>query len=168
MSRPDPLVFINYRDRDQPWVARMLDQELARRLGPDAVFLDNRSVPPGTSYDTSLLAAVRGSAVLLVVIGERWFATGEDGTRLIDRRQDWVRREIATAFGTGTRVVPVLVGDVPRLSPDRLPQRIRRLARCQAVELRSGHYQRDLAHIVEVVLGLVGGLVRGGPVPGPG
>jgi hypothetical protein len=146
-----PFVFINYRNCDQPWAAVTLDRVLSRHFGDDLVFLASKSVPPGTMFDESLLAAVRHSTVLLVVIGDRWFATGGDGQRLIDRRQDWVRLEIATAFAAARTVIPVLVGDVPRLSPELVPADIRQLARCQSVRLRHHHCRQDLAHLVEVL-----------------
>lgn len=155
MTHSDPLVFINYRDRDQPWAATMLDRELSRCLGGDAVFLDSKSLPFGTPFDESLLLAVRRSVVLLAVVGERWLEQNGDGQRLIDRRQDWVRREIATAFAAGTTVIPVLVGDIPRISPDQLPPSIRRLARCQAMWLRHRDCGQDLDRLVAVVSQLV-------------
>jgi hypothetical protein len=68
------------------------DRELSRHFGEDAVFLDSKSVLPGTQFDESLLDAVQRCAVLLVVIGDRSFTTGADGRRLLDRRPDWVRR----------------------------------------------------------------------------
>jgi hypothetical protein len=154
MHRPHPLVFINYRDRDQPWAATMLDRELSRLLGNDAVFLDSKSLPFGLPFDESLLEAVRRSSVLLAVIGERWLAH-DDYQRLVDRRHDWVRREIAAAFVAGTIVIPVLVGDIPALIPDELPLSIRRLARCQALRLRHRDCGPDLDRLVMIVSQLV-------------
>lgn len=156
MHRPDPLVFINYRDLDQPWAAMMIDRELSRRLGEDAVFIDSKSIPFGTSFDESLLTAVRASTVLLAVIGEHWLAPGSDGQPLLDRRHDWIRREIVTAFAADTVVVPVLVGDIPLLLPHQLPSNIRRLARCPAMRLRHRDYAPDLDRLVTVVSQLTG------------
>lgn len=154
MRRSEPFVFINYRECDQPWVAAVLDRELSRHFGEDAVFLDSKSVVPGAVFDESLLGAVRRCAVLLVVIGDRWFATGTDGKRLLDRRQDWVRREITTAFASGSTVIPVMVGDVLRPSPELLPGSIRRLGRCQAVHLRHRECAHDIARLVDILAGL--------------
>lgn len=146
-----PLIFITYRDSDEPWAAWSLDEELSKRLGKDAVFLDTRSIQLGATFDRTLLDAVRNAAVLLVVIGSRWLHADADGIRQVDQPDDWVRREIVVAITTGTIVIPVLVGDVSALRAEELPTNIRRLARYQSVRLRHRDAPRDLAHIVDVV-----------------
>jgi hypothetical protein len=156
MFRSSPLVFINYRDCDQPWAAVLLDHVLSRRLGDDAVFLDSRSVLPGAEFDQALLTAVQRSEVLLVVVGDQWLAAqGAHGRRLIDRRQDWVRREIAAAFASQTTVVPVLIGDAAVLRPETLPTNIRRLATCQYVRLRHRDSRQDLTHLLNLLPKLI-------------
>jgi hypothetical protein len=150
-----PLVFINYRELDEPWAAAVLDEELTEQFGADAVFLDSRSVIAGQPFNQVLLAGLRRSAVLLVVIGARWLSSHDrHGRRLIDRQQDWVRLEIAEAFVAGLRVVPVLLGDLPPLDPFALPASIRQLARCQFVRLRHRNRREDLAHLVRNLVAL--------------
>lgn len=156
MFRPSPLVFINYRDCDQPWAAVVLDHVLSRHFGDDAVFLDSRSVLPGEQFDKTLLTAVERSEVLLVVIGDRWLtAPDSDGHRLIDCRQDWVRREIVAAFASQTTVVPILIGDAALLRPETLPANIRRLAACQYVRLRHRDSRQDLTHLLNLLPKLI-------------
>lgn len=156
MFRSSPLVFINYRDCDQPWVAVVLDHVLSRQLGDDAVFLDSRSVLPGAEFDKALLTAVQHSEILLVVVGDRWLnARDSHGHRLIDCRHDWVRREIAAAFATQTTVVPVLIGDTELLRPETLPVNIRRLATCQYVRLRHRDSRQDLTHLLNLLSKLI-------------
>lgn len=141
------LVFINYRGSDEPWVANWLCSELAERLGPEQVFLDNRSIPPGEDYARVLLDKVRSSLVLLAVIGSEWYSSGPDG-RLIDNDRDWVRREIATALAAGVRVLPVLVGDVPDLVYEDLPSDIGQLATFQRRRIRLQEAHRNVSSIV--------------------
>jgi hypothetical protein len=144
-----PLIFINYRTGDREATAVALDLALSHRYGPRQVFLDSRSLVAGRAFDTRLLAAVRGCAVLLSVIGQEWLTmTDERGRRLIDRRRDWVRREIAEALARNVPVIPVLVEDTPKLDPARLPMSIRRLADHQFVRLRHRGFQTDLSHLV--------------------
>ncbi len=151
----ESLVFINYRDLDEPWAAAVLDEELTNQFGAEAVFLDSRSVIAGQPFNQALLAGLRCSAVLLVVIGARWLS-GHDrhGRRFIDQHQDWVRREIAEAFAANLRVVPVLVGDVPPLDPSALPASIRQLAKCQFVRLRHRTRRADLRHLTQALITL--------------
>jgi hypothetical protein len=152
-------VFINYRAADEPWAAATLDDALTGLWGADAVFLDNRSIAISRLYDTELLAALRGSTVLLVVIGPRWLTVRDPhGRRLIDSQPDWVRREIAEGFACGIHVVPVLVGDLQPLDPAALPSSIRQLARCQHARLRYRYRHQDLGDIAESLLILDPGL----------
>lgn len=143
-----PFVFINYRSGDEPWSASLIDQVLSARFGDDAVFCDHKSVVAGARFDTELLAAVRSCSVLLTVIGTRWLgAVDQHGRRLIDRRGDWVRREIAAAFDVGARVVPVLVGDQGPVAAEALPAGIRALAHCQFLRLRHRDSRADLGRL---------------------
>lgn len=161
MTRSQSKVFINYRTSDEPWAAVILDDTLARRWGADAVFLDNRSITIGRLFDTELLTNLRGSSVLLVVIGSRWLTVRDlHGRRLIDGQHDWVRAEIAEGFACGIHVVPVLVGDLDPLDPAALPPSIRRLARCQYARLRHRNRQLDLDEIAQNLLALDPGLGR--------
>ncbi len=144
-----PPIFINYRSSDEPLAAVLLDRELSARFGSDSVFLDSRSMDLGTAFDTALLSAVRGCAVLLVVIGARWLtATDEHGRRLIDQRNDWVRMEIAEAHAAGRHVVPVLVGDVADLPEAALPASTRWLARNHYARLRHRDSKGDLESLI--------------------
>jgi hypothetical protein len=149
MNDVNPLVFINYRAGDQALAALLLDTELSHRYGSDQVFLDSRSLIAGQVFDTRLLVAVRSCGVLLSVIGKSWLTTtDEHGRRLIDRRHDWVRLEIAEAFAAGVPVVPVLIDDVPRLTAASLPPKIRELAKYQFVRLRPQSFRPDFDNLV--------------------
>lgn len=148
-----PLVFINYRGADEPWVANWLCSALAARLGSAEVFLDSRSIPVGEDYARLLLNKVRTCGVLLVVIGSDWYASGPAG-RLVDDQDDWVRREIATALAEGVRVIPLLVGDTPELVPDDLPPDIRPLAGLQCLRLRPRDAHVDIPRVVDDILAI--------------
>jgi hypothetical protein len=145
----NPLIFINYRSDDQALAASLLDRELSHRYGPDQVFLDTRSLVAGRVFDTGLLSAVRNCAVLIAVIGQNWLTTtDEHGRRLIDRRQDWVRMEIAQGLERGVPVIPILLEDVPPLIPAALPPSIRRLAKHQFVPLRHRSFRSDFEYLI--------------------
>lgn len=156
MNNKPASIFINYRTSDEPLAAVLLDNELSRRFGSENVFLDSKSMTAGTVFDEALRTAVRCCDVLLVVIGRRWLtSTDEHGRRLIDQRGDWVRTEIVEASLARAHVVPVLVGDVPRLSKAALPPSIRSLAGNQFVRLRPRDGRQDLDQLVARLRGLV-------------
>ena len=67
-------IFINYRGEDSYSYGALLYAELSRRFGPEFVFLDSESIPPGTDFTEALLTRVRQAKVMLTVIGSRWLA----------------------------------------------------------------------------------------------
>lgn len=129
----ETLVFINYRTRDSSSAAALLHAEMADRFGPEAVFLDYESIRLGRDFEPELLARLRGSAILLVVVGDRWL-DGEIGHRPIDSPDDWVRREILEALEHDIPVVPVLFPGAT-LDPERLPADLEMLAKRQRYEV---------------------------------
>jgi hypothetical protein len=148
-----PRVFINYRSDNCGFAAELLDRELCRRLGDAAVFLDHRSIVPGTVFSPELVDKARSCAVLLAVIGRGWEDTRKpDGSRRLDDEQDWVRHEIREATAYGVRVVPVLVGTRPRLDEADLPDDVRGLVGNQYLHLPDGFAEPDVALVVDRLL----------------
>jgi len=129
----ETLVFINYRISDSSSAAALLHAEMSDRFGPEAVFLDYESIRLGRDFEPDLLARLRGSAILLVVVGDRWL-DGEIGRRPIDSPDDWVRREILEALKHNIPVVPVLFPGA-RLDPQRLPAELDMLSKRQRYEI---------------------------------
>lgn len=144
-----PTIFISYRSGDEPLAAVLLDRVLSDRYGPEAVFLDDRSIGPTDDFTVDLRRAVRRSAILLVVAGTQWLtATDHYGRRLLDSRKDWVRTEITEARSAGALVMPVLVGDAPVMPENGLPAGLRWLARCQYARLRTQGSAGDLDDLI--------------------
>ncbi|EFL04387.1 predicted protein [Streptomyces sp. AA4] len=124
-------IFLNYRTVDERFGVALLDHELSRAFGPEAVFFASKSIELGSEWEQYLFDAVKASQALLVVIGRNWLnAADEDGNRLLDDPRDFVRREITTAFELGKRVIPVLL-DTPRIPREELPAPLRQLADVQ-------------------------------------
>jgi hypothetical protein len=142
-------VFINYRGEDSHSYGALLYTELARQFGKDVVFLDCESIPAGADFAEELLARVRSARVLLAVIGPRWLtATDPTGARRLDNPADWIRRELAEAFTTGVRVIPILTDQATPPRETDLPNDIAALSRCQYRHLRRREPTTDLARIV--------------------
>jgi SMODS-associated and fused to various effectors sensor domain/TIR domain len=158
----ETLVFINYRSSDTAPVAAFLHAELADRFGTESVFLDYESIPLGRDFAPELLSRVRGSAVLLVVVGDRWL-DGAIGQRPIDRPDDWVRKEIVEALAHGVPVAPVLVSG-GKLDPERLPDELVKLASFQYYEIRNRRMRHDIRGLCDHLVRQVPRL-RDRPVP---
>jgi hypothetical protein len=87
--------------------------------------------------------------VLLAVIGKGWLQARDDqGNRRLDKADDFVRIEIASALKQGKLVIPVLVQDTPMPKPDDLPESIRPLARRNAVRLTHERFKTDTQGLV--------------------
>ncbi|GAB3981433.1 TIR domain-containing protein [Plantactinospora veratri] len=152
-----PDVFINYRSDDEAAVAVLIDEQLCAKIGPKRVFRDNRSIELGRDFRPELWGSLAKSVVLVVVIGKRWLARDGRGRRRIDNPEDFVRREIAGALSMGIAVVPVLVGEVPVLRAENLPDDIAKLAHRQYRRLSTRGIQRDLPLLIEELATLARG-----------
>lgn len=139
-------IFVNYRSGDMPFAAAMLAAELANRFGESQVFLDGRSIEPGSHFDLALLDGVRHSTVLLVLVGPQW--TSPASLRLLRDEGDWVRREILVAWQYDVPVIPVLVERTQRIDAAPLPAELQNLAKLQYLTLRSYHAHRDIDDLV--------------------
>ena len=144
------VVFISYRVREQPAYATLLHRELSARLGDGTAFLASDSIRAGDDFVRVVFDNLRQCEVLLAVIGPRWLDThGAEHGHGLGRDVDWVHREIAEAFATGVRVIPVLIEDADMPAEDRLPPDIAALARCQGLRLRHYSIDSDLDRLVD-------------------
>ena len=143
----ETLIFVNYRGRDAGTAAAFVHTELSRRFGARVVFLDYESIPLGRDFKPVLFARVRGSAVLLAIIGSRWLE-GVVGRRPIDDPDDWVRMEILEALKHEVPVVPVLF-DGATLPVDRLPAELVELVNLQHFEIRTRRQRHDISGLAD-------------------
>jgi len=112
---------------------------------------------------------VKRCHVLLAVIGSGWLEQRDtDGKRRLDDPDDWVRREIATAFALGKRVIPILIGDYRPSVQDNLPQDIIGLVSMQSIRVNYRTFDSDVRFLLEKLIelepdlgiGVVPGLVE--------
>jgi hypothetical protein len=152
-------IFLNFRTGDQDMAAPFLHRCLSRWFGMDSVFFSSHSIPAGARFPDELERHAGKCQVLLALIGPRWLTmTGADGRPLLADPHDWVRREIATALSADRRVVPVLVGNAPRLTPGGLPAELAPLAEIEYLYLRRRDLAADLRTIQEDLMKLIPGL----------
>ncbi|MFJ9559792.1 TIR domain-containing protein [Streptomyces fuscichromogenes] len=147
-----PSLFTNFRRADTGSVGPHIDTKLQCEFGARAAFRDQRSLPKGLDYREHLERAVRKCDLLLVIMGARWASvTDAENRRLIDREDDWVRREIALAGAYRLPVIPVLVDDAQLPDKDELPADIRYLAYRQAVYFRPHQEHIDFPPLLSAI-----------------
>ena len=141
-------IFINYRREDSTGTAARLHDRLAQEFGRENLFED----VVGVDLKARLSDEVAACPVFLTVIGPNWLdAKDEAGQRRLHHPDDLVAVEIAAALARNICIIPVLVDGarMPKLS--WLPDSLKPLAGCQAVEVRQSHFDRDVEALVERV-----------------
>ncbi|MBN1965695.1 MAG: TIR domain-containing protein [Anaerolineae bacterium] len=145
-------IFLNYRRQDsEGYVGRLYDH-LAQHFAPDDIFMDVQNIAPGQDFVQVLEEAVAACDALLAVIGPAWLAMAdEQGRRRLDRWDDFVRIEIASALKHDKLVIPVLVGRAPMPAPADLPDDLAALARRNAIELSHRDFAADVERLVRTL-----------------
>lgn len=147
-------VFLSYRREDSAAHAGRLADALRARLGPEGVFLDVAAIRAGTDFTAAIDDALGRTDAVLVVIGPRWLsAVTDDGRPRLADPQDYVRREVSGALGSGLPVVPVLVGGASLPAAEDLPDELTALARRQAFALDDTTWHRDVDGLLDSLAG---------------
>jgi WD40 repeat protein len=146
-------IFISYRRSDDPGFAQALYLRLEQEFPGDSLFMDvEGQIKPGDDFEAVLNAQVAQCDVLLAIIGERWIdAVDEEGHRRLEKEDDFVRIEIASALGLGKRVIPVLVNQAQMPRANDLPQSLKPLARRNAVAIRPTRFKADSQGLINAL-----------------
>lgn len=153
---PEPGIFISHRSGDASFAAAYVHRTLVNRFGERSVFYAARGAAPGTDFETALTEAARHARVVIVLIGPTWLtATDEHGLRRIDRRTDWVRREIEAATQAGAWIIPVLLEGAKMMSEQDLPSSLATLAHRQALRLDPAHADSTISKLADTIVELL-------------
>jgi hypothetical protein len=160
MSSVRNRIFISYRKSDAERAATHLTRELRRIFEPNPVYFAPDEMNPGDDFPKRLEAALERSAVIIVVIGPKWFDTlGEWNMRPFESPSSWVRKEVAygLAHEDEVEVVPFLLEDAKFPTVEQagaaLPLDMQSIARRQAVrESRAGEIPNNLISSVRQAL----------------
>jgi hypothetical protein len=137
-------IFVSYRREDAAGQAGRLHDALVARFGEESVFHDVSAIRPGEDFRDALARAVADCDVMLVVVGPRWASvSGSEGQPRLFDLQDYVRLEVATALGSGKRIIPVTVAGADLPEAASLPDELRPLLTRQSVELRDTNWRTD-------------------------
>lgn len=142
-------VFICYRREESAAHAGRLYDAMVSRFGEENVFMDV-DLPPGVDFEKRITEVVSSCVALLVVMGPSWAtATEEDGTRRIDDPADFVRLEVETGLQRPeVTPIPVLVGGARMPRRESLPEKLRPIARRNAIEMSDGRWGYDVGRLM--------------------
>lgn len=150
---PEVQIFISYRRDDSAGYARAIYDELARHWGAERVFIDVDDIGAGQAFADVIGQAVRGSGVLLVLIGQRWLGQRVGQPSRLFEAQDFVRLEVSAALARGTHIIPLLLDGAAMPTAAQLPEPLQALAGRNALELRGTHFAADMAQLVAAIQG---------------
>jgi hypothetical protein len=161
-------IFISYRREDTAGAAGRLYDRLCDRFGEDFLFMDVGSIDSGVDFTESVLEAVSGCDVLVVLIGRDWLRiTDAKRRRRIDNPDDWVRVEIETALQRDIPVIPVLVDGAVLPEANVLAPSLQPLCRRQALQLSHTGFQAGVAVLVEAIEKVFGNVQEPAKPPKP-
>src|SRR5215211_3461274 len=145
-------IFINYRRDDSRGIAGRLQDRLAQAFGRKNVLVGVDRLSGGVDFEVHQNNQVAACQAFVTVIGPNWLdAKDEAGQRLLHHPEHSFAIEISVALARNIRVVPVLVDGARMPNESELPESLKALARCQAVEVRQVHFDRDAEALVEGV-----------------
>src|SRR6185436_14407529 len=143
-------IFVSYRRADSLMAAGRLSDDLVDFFGREQLFRDVDAIEGGADFERAILDALRAAAVELVVIGRKWTSVADAaGTRRVAQPDDYVRREIETAFAERIGVIPILVDGAAMPSPDELPQTLAPLTRLHAFEVADRTWRYDVEQLAK-------------------
>jgi hypothetical protein len=144
-------IFLSYRRDDTAGHAGRMYDRLNARF-PGRVFMDVVGLEPGTDFVSEIEAAVGSCQVLIALIGKQWLTiTDQAGRRRLDRADDFVKLEIATALRRDIRVVPVLVGDAVFPPAESLPKHLAPLSRRHALKITDTNFDHDVERLIRTL-----------------
>jgi hypothetical protein len=144
-----PRIFISYRRQDSQGSAGRLYDRLRERFGDGTIFRDVDTIGAGADFVKDIHDAIEHSDIVIVVIGNKWLAVGDEkGNLRIHDPDDFVRLELATALAKDKRVIPALVDDAIMPDAEILPEDLRSLAFRNAVHIRNDSFDDDVNRLL--------------------
>ncbi len=119
-------------------------------FGDESVFLDIEQIEPGADVAEHIERHLQSCKVLLVAVGPVWNEPTAEGVRCLDRENDFVRMELASALKRqDVRVIPLLLDGAEMPRANDLPEELERFARCNAFEIDT---RRNFSAVVKALI----------------
>jgi hypothetical protein len=144
-------IFVSYRRHDSAGHAGRLYDHLCDYFGSSRVFMDVEGIEPGSDFTQVLDERIAKAEVVVAVVGPNWLPAGARGLGTSDRTDDYVFREIATAFARGVEVIPVLVAGAAVPPQSELPDELADLTRRQMYVVNDTAFAPSLIQLIRAV-----------------
>lgn len=149
-------IFISYRRDDVAGQVGRLFGRLAAHYGEDFIFMDVESINPSQRFESVIQNRIKDCDVMLLAIGPHWQAerpASKDS-------KDFVRMELAAAFGAKRPLCPLLIDRREPLEAAGFPDELQQVLDSHAIEIRHSTFDTD-------VEALIHGLEKQGVRPPP-
>jgi hypothetical protein len=144
-------IFICYRRDDAEGYAGRIYDRLHARF-PGRVFMDVTGISPGADFSRVIQDTVGSCHVLLAIIGKQWLTIADSSTKpRIQRDDDYVRHEIATALYRNIAVIPVLVRDAKMPGQESLPPDLASLSMRNALQVSDDDFEHDALRLISAI-----------------
>lgn len=151
MSSAPKRIFICYRRDDAEGYAGRIYDRLHARF-PGRVFMDVTGINPGADFSRVIQDTVGSCHVLLAIIGKQWLTIADSSTTpRIQRDDDYVRHEIATALYRNIHVIPVLVREAKMPAQQSLPKDLAGLSTRNALEISDDDFEHDAQRLISAI-----------------
>jgi hypothetical protein len=167
MSRP---IFLSYRHADSAAATGRLNDAIGRRFGTEAVYMDRAATAWGEEWPSALENAISSAHIVIVVMGPNWIRDDDEfGRRLIDKPDDWVRREIELALSSRKMILPLLVDSADMPPREAFPPEIADITERHAISMRLDTWDEEIDGVLDRLSPLVAeraeGTVQEEPLP---
>ena len=144
-------VFISYRSSDGADKATALARDLDALFGQAQVFLDKEDLPAGSRWRDEIARRLSDAPILLVLVTPSYLgALDASGQRCIDRDDDPVRDELASAVAANAHIIPLMCDGVTQTPPESsLPPPFDQLSERTWRHLRAYDWREDLARLAD-------------------
>jgi hypothetical protein len=143
-------IFICYRRSDTAGYAGRLYDRLTTEYGLHGVLFDVAAAAEAELLRSWVERVVPKSAVVLVLIGDRWLEK-RAGIRRLDEQGDIVRLEIELAVTHGIPILPVLIDGTPFPNGATLPDTIRGLSQFKGYPLGNAFWESGFKTLIDAV-----------------
>ena len=144
-------IFVSYRRQDSLHFTRVLKTRIEGRFGKKSIFRDLDNIPIGVNFRKHAEAAISQCQAMLLVIGDKWLATGDTGKSRLFDPHDTLRMEIETALAREVPIVPVLVENARMPAMEDLPDEIKQVASLNAARVHDADFEHHMTRLEGVL-----------------